>query len=72
MGMGMLLRANGLVSSCIVLRTYHFVTVLLLQLSHFSVAFWNVWVMLAGSVREWTEECMVGMEMVYVFLLSCT
>lgn len=42
MGMGMLLRANGLVSSCIVLRTYHFVTVSLLQLSDFSVAFWNI------------------------------
>lgn len=37
MGMGMLLRANGLVSFCIVLRTHHFVTVLLLQLSDFSV-----------------------------------
>ena len=58
----MLLRVNGLLLHGILLCKYHFI-VSLLFLSDFSVVFW-------GLTRDWTGECVFGVEILWGFCFS--
>ena len=68
-GLEMLLRDNGLLSLC-TFRGHDLVVFVVL--CDFGMALGDFWILLAGLVREWVGECWIGMEMVYMFVLSCT
>lgn len=63
----MSLRANGLNSPCI-LCGYRVVSY---PLGDFSVALWVFGAMTAELVGVWLEECVAGVEILYMLVRSC-